>query len=461
MSRLIARLVKWSLAFSIRFKTMGLAVGMVLLMGLSAALLAQSGFLQSTGAELERRGASIAADIAARGADMLLTHNVLGLHDLLRGTLANNEDVRYALVLDDRGRVAAHTFGSEFPRDLLSLPNPAPGERALVQLLRTEEGLIHDVAIPILEGRAGTARVGMSPQRLRREAMTLAQRLTVAIVAMAALALLGAYLLTALLTRPLVGLAEVARAAGGGDLSRRAPPGPPDEFGLLTQTVNDMLDRLQESQRVQADLLNRVMVAQEEERRRIARELHDETSQAITSIIVGLKAVEEAHPEVRAASAELRGLAASTLDEVHNLILELRPRALDELGLVPALRRYVTDFSQKHRIRADFEAVGSDLRLPAPVETCLYRVVQEALTNVARHSGARHASVVLDLRPHQVSVIIEDDGQGFAPGQTPGHRSLGLAGMRERVALLAGSVQVESSPGSGTSVFIKIPLGEG
>lgn len=457
----MARLVNWSLAVSIRSKTMGLAVGMVLLMGLSAALLGQSGFLQSTGAELERRGASIAGDIAVRGVDMLLTHNQLGLHDLLRGTLENNEDVRYALVLDARGRVAAHTFGGGFPRDLLGLPNPAPDERALVQLLRTEEGLIHDVAVPILEARAGTVRVGMSPQRLRREAMTLAQRLTMTILAVAALALLGAYLLTTILTRPLVGLAEVARAAGGGDLSRRAPPGPPDEFGLLTQTFNDMLDRLQASQRVRADLLKQVMVAQEEERRRIARELHDETSQAITSIIVGLKAVEEAHPDVRAASAGLRALASDTLDEIHSLILELRPRALDELGLVPALRRYVADFGQKHGIRADFEAVGQDVRLPTAAETCLYRVVQEALTNVARHSGARCASVVLDLRPHHASVIIEDDGHGFDPGQAAGGRSLGLAGMRERVALLEGSVQVESSPGSGTSVFVKIPLAEG
>jgi len=460
MSHLMTRLVGWSQRFSLRAKIMGLAVGAVLLMGTSASILAQTGFMASTTAELERRGQSIAADAAARGADMLLTHNVLGLYDLLQETIANNEDVRYVIMLDARGRVAVHTFGAQFPGDMLTLDLPGKGQRGLVQLLNTEEGLIHDVSVPILDGTAGTVRVGMSPQRLRRAAMNQAQWLALMVVGVAALAIAGAYSLTTILTRPVMSLVQIARAAAGGDLTRRAPPAPPDEIGVLTASFNDMLGQLQESQRVRNDLLDRIIAAQEDERRRIARELHDETSQAITSMIVGLRTLEEGCPEVTERSAELRQLAATTLDEIHSLILELRPRALDELGLVPALRRYMTDFAQKHNLPVDFQLVGHETRLPYRLETCIYRVVQEALTNVARHSHAHAASVVLDLRPGQASVIIEDDGVGFDPEEV-GMRSLGIVGMRERAALLDGTLQIESRPGSGTTLFVKLPVAEG
>lgn len=462
MNQLVARLVVWSQTFSIRVKIMGLAVAMVLLMGLSASLLAQSAFVDATGAELERRGGSIAADVAARGVDMLLTHNVLGLHELLAATLANNDDVRYVVLLDRKGRVAAHTFGHAFPRDLLTLPLPGPQERQKVQLLMTEEGILHDVALPILEGTAGTVRVGMSQERLQQQALEMTRRLGMAVLFTAMVALLSAYFLTLMLTRPVIDLTDVAQGVALGRLSRRAPPGPPDELGLLIGAFNTMLDRLEESQRVKDHLLDRVISAQEDERRRIARELHDETSQAITSMIVSIRALAEEHPAIRAQAADLRVLAAGTLDEIHGLIMELRPRVLDEMGLVPALRQYVNDFGSKHGIHVEFEALGTDLRLPARVESCLYRVVQEALTNVARHAQAANASVVLDIRPDQVSAIVEDDGAGFDPDRESGPRSLGLAGMRERVALLEGTLQVESGPDLGTSIFAKVPLkGEG
>ena len=459
MRTLLLRFTLWSQAFSVRAKIVGLAVGLVLLMGTSAALMAQSSFLQSTTAELELRGASIARDVTARGVDMLLTHNALGLHELLAETMANNEDVRYVVMFDAKGRVAAHTFGREFPADLLDLPRPGKDDRTLTTVLQTEEGRIHDVAVPVLNGTAGTVRVGMSPQRLRRAAMTQAEWLAVAIMGVAIVATLGAYGLTLILTRPIVGLVKVSKAAAGGDLTHRVPKGPPDEVGLLAESFNHMLDQLQEAQQLRTELLDRIIVAQEDERRRIARELHDETSQAITSIVVGLRALEESHPQMVDASIELRQLAAATLDEIHSLILELRPRALDELGLVAALRRYVADFGQKHGIRTDFQVVGPETRLPARMETCLYRVVQEALTNVARHSGAAAASVVIDLRAPVVTAIIEDDGHGFDQEEV-GLRSLGIVGMRERAALLDGTLTIESTQGSGTTVFVKIPLKE-
>lgn len=458
---MIGRIITYSQSVGIRWKMMGLAVAAVLSMGVPAAILAQSALLSFGGAELDRRGASIAADIVARSTDLLLTHNALAMMELLADTMKNNEDVRYVAILDAKNQAVAHTFPGSFPPDLLRVESPADNERQRSDHLETNEGQIHDVAVPIVVGwRVGTVRVGMSPQRLKRQAMLQAENMILIMMGVAAMAILGAFMLTHLLTYPVFGLVEVARRAAGGDLSARTPTGPADEIGLLNSAFNDMLAQLQQAQQIRNELLDRVISAQEEERRRIARELHDETSQAITSLIVGLRIMEDAHPEVRERSERLRLLAASTLDEIHDLILELRPRALDELGLQPALRRYVKDFGQKHGIRVDFQAMGIDQRLPPRVETCLYRIVQEALTNVARHSGARTASVVVDTRSSTASAVIEDDGNGFDPEKAAGHRSLGLAGMRERAALLQGKIQIESSPGLGTSVFVKIPVGE-
>lgn len=458
MNQFVARLNRWSQSAGIRVKIMGLAVGMVLLMGLTATVVAQQGIVRTTSAELERRGVSIAADVAARSVDMLLTHSVLGLHQLLRETLTNNEDVRYVVIYNAKGTVEAHTFGTALPRAMIASGFPEGSSSPFIRTLSTEEGLLNDITLPMLDGSAGVVRVGMSQERIQWEANLLGHWLMGIMLVVAALTLIGAYLLTTLLTRPLLGLADAARTVGHGDLTSRVPAGPPDEIGLCISAFNEMLDQLQGARQLKGELMSRIFSAQEDERRRIARELHDETSQTITSLIVGLRALEEAHPPVQERSLQLRQLASSTLEEIHTLILELRPRVLDELGLVPALRQYTGDFGHKHSLEVEFQLLGQETRLDPMVESCVYRVVQEALTNVARHAHASSVSVILEVRPQIVCAIIEDDGCGFRVEDDPGYRSLGIAGMRERAALLDGSLQIESSPNTGTAVFLKVPL---
>ncbi len=212
------------------------------------------------------------------------------------------------------------------------------------------------------------------------------------------------------------------------------------------------------SARVARDALRRVVAAQELERRRLARELHDETGQALTSILLGLRSVEEAASpaEQRAAAAGLRELVVATLQDVRSLALELRPKALDDFGLVPAVRRLVESFSEHTGIEVDVEdRVGE--RLPEEVETALYRIVQEALTNVVKHAQARRVSIVLMRRTGSAQVVIEDDGLGFAPDGAGGE-GLGLIGMSERVGLLDGRLEIETSPGSGTTLVAEVPV---
>jgi signal transduction histidine kinase len=213
------------------------------------------------------------------------------------------------------------------------------------------------------------------------------------------------------------------------------------------------------SQRVSRDVVGRVVAAQELERKRLARELHDETGQALTSILLGLKPLEQtaADDGSRAAVASLRELVVSTLQDVRRLAVELRPSALDDFGLVPALERLAETFREQTRIHIDIESSLGDDRLPSEVETTVYRIVQEALTNVAKHAEASRISILLTKRDGSVAAVIEDDGRGFDPGAV-GDEGLGLAGMRERVGLLGGRLRIESAAGAGATLVAEVPL---
>jgi signal transduction histidine kinase len=210
------------------------------------------------------------------------------------------------------------------------------------------------------------------------------------------------------------------------------------------------------SRRVQRDSLRRVIEGQELERRRLARELHDETGQALTSVLLGLKAVERAD-DVPAALADLRELVVATLQDVRRLAVELRPKALDDFGLSVALERLVETFKDATGIAVEFESQLGEQRLPSEVETTLYRIVQESLTNVAKHAAAQRVSILLVRRSGVVSALVEDDGHGFtSEDETRG--GIGLSGMRERLALLDGRLTVESGRGTGTSLIAEVPL---
>jgi signal transduction histidine kinase len=213
------------------------------------------------------------------------------------------------------------------------------------------------------------------------------------------------------------------------------------------------------SERVARDTVRRVISAQELERQRLARELHDETGQALTSILLGLKAIRAADTDAGAERAEtdVRDLVVQALQDVRSLAVELRPTALDDFGLVPALERLAGTFEERSGIRTAVESSLSDERLPPDAETALYRVVQEALTNVVKPAGAETVSIVVARRGPGVSAVIEDDGRGFDAAEVRDD-ALGIVGMRERLALLGGTLAVESTPGIGTSLVAYVPL---
>jgi signal transduction histidine kinase len=641
--RFVDRLVRLATGLSVRTKILGMVAAVVCTLGAALGFEARWRLERELASALQAQGAALAREIAARSADLVLTENAFGLHQLVSSVLESNADVRYVFVTDPRGRVLVHSFERGVPAGLLALGGPADRQTVRVLVLATEEGLVTDVAAPIVEGRAGFARVGLTHRRLAAALRRTTWRLTW----VTALGLVGgltvAMLLTHVLVRPIIELRDVTRAVAAGSLSARANRYAADEIGELALAFNNMIEYLAESQtqllrrmreletlnaiaaalgapsalgerlegalaellatmrldagwilghtegssprllaargvpvseipelgdaasgclcgrameegqpvvgppeadggpcwgrrlvaaagldsyvcvpllarertigvltlagragrRFREDelrllsavgrqaglaveharlwdelaqqgtrrgqLLAQIIAAQEAERTRVARELHDEAGQLLTSLLIGLRTLEQ-DPGLsgRAASqvAIMKSVVHRLFDELQQLAVELRPPSLDRLGLLGAIDSYVRDFGERTGLLVDLELSGCpDGGWPEPVEIAVYRIVQEALTNVARHARASRVGVLLERRGEELSVVIEDDGCGFdvdavLRGQRPGARPpLGLFGIQERVELLHGRFSIESARGRGTTLLVQIPLG--
>lgn len=240
--------------------------------------------------------------------------------------------------------------------------------------------------------------------------------------------------------------------------------------GLIYGVVSDIEPRKRaEAERL--ELLRRLGEAQENEQRRIARELHDQVGQTVTGLSLGLKTLERLLADGVPGEAGrqvqwLQALAGEIGRDIHRAAVDLRPTALDDLGLREALATLLREWSRRHGIRADLEFLGEAARVPAAVETAVYRIVQEALTNVLKHARAATVSVSVEHRADEMRVIIEDDGTGFdveaVPERTsdgePAKPRLGLSGIRERLSLLSGTLTLETSADFGTTLFVNIPV---
>ena len=646
LGRLWARFWYLTGGVGIRFKIMGIVLLLIVIFGLGITLQGRDSLTQTLTTELEKRGVALASDLAARSTDLVLTNNTFDLYRLLKNTVQNNEDMRYAFIMGADGNVIAHSFSAGLPAGLVKANYLGAKSKYNLVKLDTNEGMMLDIAIPVFGGRAGVARVGMSTTGLHAAVSVMTTRWLIITSIVSLIGLLAAYLLTSVLTRPIKHLVEVTKAISRGNLQHKAPVWAPDEIGRLGIAFNTMTDSLAqshaESEVFQAELLRRnlelaalnaianevsrsreltdimhrslvkilefinldagwvsilsddgeraitichtgltpetlavvnsvepdkcnckdaitrksvivvsngehtcplllagltngkeilqhitvplvarshtlgllhlasmdqarisseniqllgamghqlgvaiensnlweqlkhkeeirgrlleeTITAQEAERKRIARELHDQTGQSLTSLMVGLKMLETAHPEeIKQRIRGMRQLTAQTLEDVHNLAVELRPSSLDDLGLVAAVEQYTREFTNKFGVNAEFQTIGFDHRRLSPeVEIALYRIVQEALTNVVKHAGAKKVSVLIEARQSSIVAIVEDDGKGFdvQPKSRGREGRLGLYGMYERTELIGGKLTIESRPGKGTTVFVEVPLG--
>lgn len=233
---------------------------------------------------------------------------------------------------------------------------------------------------------------------------------------------------------------------------------------VLMAIITDLTYR-KEAEATRARLLERLISAEDDERRRIARELHDETGQSLTALLVGLRTIADItqFAEVRSVALRLRDVAAQTVDDVARLARGLHPAVLDDQGLAAAARRYAGDYERSFGTTVDFAAGDLDSPpLPPLAAATMYRILQESLTNVARHADARTVGVELTRDDGALELVVRDDGIGFKVSRAhDAGLGLGLRGMRERATLLGGSIRIESRPGEGTVVRARIPAGAG
>ena len=240
----------------------------------------------------------------------------------------------------------------------------------------------------------------------------------------------------------------------GANLRETEPAVGPDEVVRLDLAFRRMLERL-ESERRRAS--SAALEAQEEERARVARDLHDEVNQSLTGLLLRLEAVRRtAPPQLARELADVRGVANQAMQELLALARQLRPTALDDLGLEAALAGHVREIGDGSGISTSFDRRGSFTGLPGDVQTVVYRVAQEALSNAIRHAGAGHIGVHLARGPGGIALVVADDGTGFTFDQASG--GLGLTGMRERALLVGGELDVTSRPGVGTRVRLYVPI---
>ncbi len=329
--------------------------------------------------------------------------------------------------------------------------------------------LIANSAIVLLGALGGTFIT------LRVAAASRGQALDVPLAAMFALCgLLLTVSLNALILRaaftPLDQLQEAVLQVREGDLSVRATRSPlaDVEIARIADTLNSMLDDVQHyEQQVQA-LSGGLIRAQEEERQRIARELHDDTGQVLTLLLIRLKLL-EAQPGSEALTPqieELRGLVSSAIDQVRRLALNLRPPTLDQLGLWAALRSLVATFTESTHVDVKLDLPREQAHFSPERTIAIYRVVQEALTNIAKHSNAKHVTVEAQTDDRELRVTIRDDGKGFTSSTVlnPARRDatsgagIGLFGMEERARLAGGTLRVQSAPGRGSVVELRVPV---
>lgn len=460
------RLLYFLFGVPLRLKIMGMAVGLIMVFAGFTMLRVHNNLVATMASQLQNESQLVAAELSAHARESVLINDLYGLTDILKNAVQNRPNLRYAFVVDDDGHVLCHTFAGGFPGDLLPKPGHDNHWESTPRMLFTNEGTVWDAFAAFGPGIAGGLRVGLTEAPSRRENVEFLQSLLANTIAVLGLAFLCSAILTWFIMRPIKKLVAATQSIRRGDYNIQVVDAAKDEVGHLIEDFNNMARQLQmaesdrhEKENIRKEFLQRIIATQEGERKRIARELHDQTGQALASFMVELKVLERSddQEQFRAGIARLRSAITGEMDALHDLAVELRPSVLDDMGLLAALDRYIFDFKNKFNINATMVNLGFEGQRPdVAVETCVYRIVQEALTNTVKHAKALEVKVILEWRGDRLRGVVEDDGVGFDPccSHTSG---LGLYGMEERALLLGGGFSMQSAPGEGTMIIFEVP----
>jgi signal transduction histidine kinase len=479
---------------SIYYKITGIIVGMLLLLSIIIGVIMIKTTDRLLIYQMERRGAEVASYIAALSSNDIILDDHYALFDRINQTKNNNSDVRYIVITDSAGHVLAHTFSGNLPRGLPvpmtdSQPAPPPfpvlsaadnGSSKLkyqVTRFNSNEGLIREIIVPIENGAIGYVRVGMSEKPTQQMLKKNIDEFFIITLLLCSVAALGATQLAYVIIRPVTVLAKAAKEIQKGNFSMRAFTSSEDEIGHLATMFNEMSDTLQLKQQendrllaelrsketIRTSLMSKLYTIQEDERKRISRELHDETSQSMASLLAYMKVLLSKLTEDRQKNLLLgaRDVAVGVLENLRKMAVELRPPVLDDLGITAAMGKYIAGFKAQHHIDVLFSAPSGQIPITNEISLALYRILQESLTNIAKHAHATRVQIDILLENGTVRMLIADNGIGLCPGVLDTARKnnrLGLYGMKERAELLGGNLDFESANRKGTRITVKLPL---
>ncbi len=418
-------------------------------------------------ASLTSKTINEAESLADYLAQPLSVHDVVAVRQVLERTMERHPDIVYILVREPSGHILTHTFDGPVPNDLIPVPTfRAFPARAFRVVDAGVDGFIFEALRPVMDGQTGHVQLGWSHRMIAEELASLRNTILASLAICAALGIGLALLLSLAITHPVRRLNEAVQQIRQHNLEARARVVSADEIGALAAAFNDMAETLaqndrtiREKEQARTALVQRIITAQEQERKAISRELHDQIGQSLLALLVDMKSQSNDHH----CDASCRGYQekiGELIEDVRQVSKGMHPSILDHYGLHSALRTYAKDAAQRHNVRIDYEANCSlgDRRLPEAVEIALYRIAQEAITNALRHAQPSHISMILLIDDDQVTLLVEDDGVGFRTDSTAPGRGLGMLSMSERCSLLGGDFDITSVPDEGTTVRARVPL---
>ena len=468
----LRRVVRAMLSVPVFFKILGIGLLVAAVFGAVTLFQVRASISRTLYQLQEERAWATASSLAAAIERPMTVGDQFAVREQLLRTRQTSPSIRYLLVEDARGTIVNHTFERGVPDDLAAFVSGQQDRDEAFDMLATPEGGVFHVRYPILDGDAGAVHVGLSDLMITRQLAAVTRSVWLSLGLCVVIGAGLALLLTHILTMPIQHLARAAQRIQHGDFEARSAIYYDDEIGRLAAAFNQMTEGLQryhdevdQRGRDQQALLAKIVYAQEEERRNISRELHDQLGQSLLALLLAVQTGEPEDERSRDGQQNLADRIRQIIDEVRRLAWGMHPSILDDYGLDFALTRHVQQLGTHPGLAVDYQSTAppGQGRLSREVEVTLYRVAQEALTNVVRYSQAAQCSVVLLRDRDEVTLLVEDDGCGFDPGAVARRRDggLGLTGIRERVALVGGRCEIESSPGAGTTVRVRVPSREG
>ena len=446
----------------------GMIIGGMLLRTTSGAL--EDGLISS--------GQEIASSLAVTIGNDILLDDRFSLQERMSKTMDTNDQVRYIVVSYPNGEVMVSTFIHDLPEGLpaVRLPNEKEGVDSMG--FSSSEGRIREIMVPIDDGIIGYVRVGMTEKNMMAE---LKARCLQAIMAVFLICVVASILATRYawgFLKPIRQLSFAVKQLDSGKYGIQVPVASQDEVGRLASTFNKMSTRLQKNieentrlvqalqkkEKDRAWLISQLFTAREDEQRRISRELHDESSQSMASILTYLRVLHDRldTDEQREMLFEIRELTAATLGGLRQLAVDLHPPLLEDLGLVVAIEKYLDPIKKMNpHMEIKLETMGNFNDLPKQVALMCYRTLQESVANILKHAQAKKIEIKLAVHGDRINLTVRDDGVGFdeqAARRAKLNRHLGLVSMRERTELLNGTFSLDTSVGRGTEIAISLPI---